>query len=120
MIGITCYHNVASLARRALRQMLHTSNKRTSGIDHPGRASFEIALHLRGDAMSTDDGNRIGACFLRRVDGGDAKLAEALHLLCVMNQRSQRTNRALAVFDSLFNHFDRTFDAKAETEFLCE
>ena len=89
-------------------------------IDYLGCTAFQFALYLRRDAMRADHCDRVGVCLFGCVDGRYAARAESLHLLRVVNQWSKRENRAHALFDNLFNHFDSTLNAETEPVFFCE
>src|SRR5215213_664317 len=120
MVRITRDNDVSSLERSSFSKMLHASNERAGRVDYFGCPAFQFTLHVRRYAMRANHCNRVGVCFLRRVDGRYAARAEPLHLLRVVNQWSKRTNRAHALFDNLFHHFDSTLNAETESVFVCD
>ncbi len=65
MIRITGDDDIASLARGSFREMLYACDEWAGCVDHFGGAFFELALHLRGDAVRANNGNRVGVSFVR-------------------------------------------------------
>src|SRR6185295_12776026 len=100
--------------------MLDPRHKWTCGVDHFRGALFEVVLNLRSHTACADDGNRNGIGLLWRVDGRNTLGAESFHLLRVMNQWTERTNRAGTFIDRFFNHLDGALDAETEPELLSQ
>src|SRR5687767_10804988 len=120
MIRIAGDDDVASLPGSAFSKVLHASDKRTRGVDNLSRARFQVALNLRSDAVSANDGDRVAIGFFGSINRGDALRAEPLHLLRVVNQRAERPNRTCALLDCFFDHLDGAFDAETESVLLCQ
>jgi translation initiation factor IF-1 len=120
MIRIACDDDVASLSRGTFREMLHASNKRTRCVDHFRRTVFELALYLRRHSMRTNNGDRVGVSFVRRINGRNTLRAEPFHLLGIVNQWTQRADGPRAFFNHFFHHLDCAFDAETEPVFVCE
>ena len=118
MVRITGNYDVSAIFRSALRQVLHPGNERAGGVDHFCGALFQITLDLRRDAVGANYSYRVGIGFRWFVDRRYTQFTEPFHLLGVVNQWSKGTNGTNAFVQRVFDHFDRTFDAKTKPVFV--
>jgi hypothetical protein len=117
MVGVADDDDMAVLLRGASRKFLNAGNKGASGIHDLCGFLFELSLDLGRYPVGANDSCLSALDLYRFVDSGNAVLAQALHFLVIMNQRAEASNY-LAVFEGLFNHLDRSFDAKAKPVFV--
>jgi hypothetical protein len=89
MIRIAGDDYVSTLPGSSLGKMLHSRNEWAGGVNYFGCAFFQLALHLRCDAMSPDDGDRVGISFFGGINSRYSTRSESFHLLSVVNQWSE-------------------------------
>jgi hypothetical protein len=68
--------------------------------------------------MRSNYGNVVFGHLYRILDGGNAFALQPLHLLCVMNQRTERAHRG-AHSERIFDHFHGALDAETKAVFVC-
>jgi hypothetical protein len=117
MIGIADDDDMTALLGGTGRELLDTGHEGARRIDNLCGFFFELALDLRGHTVGSNNGGLSALDLYGFIDSGNAMLAQALHFLVVVDQWAEAANY-LTVFEGLFDHLDRSFDAKAKSVFV--
>src|SRR5688572_7233990 len=119
MVGIANDNDMSAFRSSTRCQPLDACDERTGRVDDLRRLFLELLLYARRNAMCADDRGLAATYLYRFRDRCNALVSEPLHLLLVVDQGPEASNR-LAGSNGLLDHFDRAFDSEAETVFVCE